>query len=247
MRVYIENIPDNGNASSINFFVAKQGFLFMGFHVIEVNEISEVPINDIESVVVGSINFIHGVLNKMGKPYPKELDYPECLQPYLGRKIWASTINEIDANPEQWNVFVKPRGIAKKFVGRLVKHTGDLMDTGDQFLNTPVWVSEPVEFIREWRVFVRYGKVLDVRPYKGDWKATYDAAVIEKTIADFTNAPNAYAMDFGVTKDGRTLLVEVNDGYSVGAYGLFFTDYSKLLSARWAELTGQRDLCDFDL
>lgn len=75
----------------------------------------------------------------------------------------------------------------------------------------------------------------------------YDAAVIEAAVAAFTDAPNGYAIDFGVTADGRTLLIEVNDGYSVGAYGLFFTDYAKLLAARWAQLTGQNDLCNFDL
>ncbi len=29
-----------------------------------------------------------------------------------------------------------------------------------------------------------------------------------------------FSMDFGLTDDGRTLLIEVNDGYSIGCYGL---------------------------
>lgn len=44
-----------------------------------------------------------------------------------------------------------------------------------------------------------------------------------------------------MTDDGRTLLIEVNDGYSLGCYGLFYIDYAKLLAARWAELTGTED------
>ena len=54
-------------------------------------------------------------------------------------------------------------------------------------------------------------------------------------------------MDFGVTADGRTLMIEVNDGYSLGCYGLLYLDYAKLLSARWAELTDTYDECAFDL
>lgn len=75
----------------------------------------------------------------------------------------------------------------------------------------------------------------------------YDPAVIESAWAAFDDAPAAYAMDWGVTDDGRTLLVEVNEGYSVGAYGLYFTDYARFLSARWAQLTGTTGLCAFDL
>jgi len=115
----------------------------------------------------------------------------------------------------------------------------------EQFSDTPVWVSEIVEFAAEWRVFVRYGELLDVRPYKGNWRLHFDAQVIENAVKDFATAPAGYALDFGVTKCGRTLLVEANDGYSIGHYGLYFINYAKLLSARWAQLTGQRDVCSF--
>lgn len=52
-------------------------------------------------------------------------------------------------------------------------------------------------------------------------------------------------MDFGVTDKGETVLIEVNDGFSIGLYGLFHIDYAKLLSARWAELTGTEDELNF--
>lgn len=57
--------------------------------------------------------------------------------------------------------------------------------------------------------------------------------------------PAGYAIDFGRTADGRFLVVEVNEGYSIGSYGLFYIDYAKLISARWAEITQQIDLCNF--
>lgn len=54
-------------------------------------------------------------------------------------------------------------------------------------------------------------------------------------------------MDFGLTDDGRTLMIEVNDGYALGCYGLLYVNYAKLLSARWAELTNTKDECAFDI
>ena len=101
--------------------------------------------------------------------------------------------------------------------------------------------SEPVDFIAEWRVFVRYGKILDVRPYKGDWKIHYDPSVIGNAIKDYVSVSNAYGIDFGVTSNGETLLVEVNEGYALGCYGLFPHLYAKLLITRWAELTNTLD------
>ena len=53
--------------------------------------------------------------------------------------------------------------------------------------------------------------------------------------------PAGRAIDLGVTSDGRTLLVEVNDGFALGSYGLDDVTYALLLSARWAELVGTED------
>ena len=45
--------------------------------------------------------------------------------------------------------------------------------------------------------------------------------------------PAGCALDFSVTDDGRTLLIEMNGGYSLGLYGLEPTLHAKLLTARW--------------
>lgn len=99
--------------------------------------------------------------------------------------------------------------------------------------------------VAEWRVFIRYGKILGARIYSGNWRAHFDYKIIEQAVKDYRHAPVAYTLDFGLTKEGKTLLIEANDGYSIGSYGLFYIDYAKLLSARWAELTSQEDLCNF--
>lgn len=102
-----------------------------------------------------------------------------------------------------------------------------------------VLVSEYVVFASEWRCFVCRGQVLELCHYSGDMFRYPDPAVIKSAIADFRNeAPAGYGIDFGVLTDGRTVLVEVNDGYALGSYGLNSTEYSELLEARWLELVG---------
>ena len=104
-----------------------------------------------------------------------------------------------------------------------------------------VWCSEPVDFVAEWRCFVRYGRLLDVRHYHGVWDSRLDVALVEQAIAAIKDAPAAYSLDFGADKTGRCLLVEMNDGHSLGSYGIRPTLYAKFLSARWAQMTGTRD------
>ena len=80
--------------------------------------------------------------------------------------------------------------------------------------------SEPVNFQTEWRAFVRYRIIWDVRSYRGNWHAHYGSNVLDNTIRAYTGTPAGYAMDFGLTEDGRTLLVEINDSFALGSYEL---------------------------
>ena len=57
-------------------------------------------------------------------------------------------------------------------------------------------------------------------------------STIEKMVSCFCSAPAGYSLDVGVTESGETALVEVNDGFSLGTYGLDPIEYAKLLSAR---------------
>ena len=62
----------------------------------------------------------------------------------------------------------------------------------------------------------------------GNYSEDYDVLVSEP-------------LDICVTKDGQTLLVEINDAYSLGCYGLASVFYAKLISARWSQILGVKD------
>lgn len=217
------------------------GWEIVGYHQIE----SILPQLSLEDVVVDFVDESRQALTQLGISFPSLPTYPEPLLRFLGRKIWISTIDRVASSPEYWPVFVKPRDDSKKFTGVLVRGTGDLVGCGDMASDTPVWCSEPITLLREWRCFVRYGKILDVRPYKGNWRSHFDPRVIEEAVQHWPEKPRGCALDFGVDAQGRTVLVEVNDGFALGAYGLPPLLYARLLSARWTELTGAKDFCDF--
>ena len=244
VKVYIQSY-ENGIPHNYNFMNAYQGFYEMGFEVVPFHDNAKFQESNKEDVVIAYVGTVRARLADFGIITP-EMDYPDELQKYLGRKIWQTKMNEVNNNPDCWPVFVKPLE-DKQFTGVVVRSPKDLIGCGIQGVNQNVYCSEIVKFEAEWRCFVRYGHILSVRPYKGDWRKHYDYRVIENAVKEFTSAPAGYAIDFGLTDDGRTLLIEVNDGYSLGCYGLFYIDYAKLLSARWSELTGTEDECAFDI
>lgn len=100
---------------------------------------------------------------------PPSINYPAALTPYLGRKIWKSTMGEVEAKAESWPLFVKPAQ-DKRFTSVVVESVKDLIPCGPNDERAKVICSEAVDFRAEWRCFVRYGEILDVRPYKEDWR-----------------------------------------------------------------------------
>ena len=153
----------------------------------------------------------------------------------LLKKIYAGVLGEIVNIPDNWGKFIKPKAGSKIFTGRVVNGTRDLIGIGLPF-DYPIWISEVVEFIAEWRCFVLDGRVLDVRPYTGDYHTQFDPSVIDEAISCWKDAPIAYGLDIGVTSDGRTLVVEVNDGYALGNYGLSPLKSINFHKARWKEM-----------
>lgn len=242
MKVYIQanekNFPDNDN-----FFKAYLGYKEMGFETVFFHNNEVLMTSRPEDIVVGYVGTVKKRLHDFDIQFD-EIDYPEELTGFLGRKIWTSTINTVNEHPEQWPVFVKSKQ-NKKITGCVVREPKDLVGRGSCYENVEVYCSEVVNFLAEWRVFVRYDKIMDARLYNGDWRKHFDPDIIEQAVAQYTSAPAAYALDFGLTDDGRTLLIEANDGYALGSYGLLYPEYAKLLSARWAELTQTEDACDF--
>lgn len=235
MVIYIRDSKTLSEVS-INKYNAQVGAHLLGEEMILYHAFQEIPYITSNDLVVDYIAETRMILDMMGLQIPI-LDYPSELKCFYGRKIKEGVIGEIVNIPENWGQFVKPKAGSKVFTGRVVNGTRDLVGIGLPF-DYPVWISEVVEFVAEWRCFVLDGQVLDVRPYFGDYHAQYDPKVIDGAIAAWTTAPTAYGLDIGVTRDGRTLIVEVNDAYALGNYGLSPLKSIRFSRARWEEMVG---------
>jgi hypothetical protein len=241
MKVYIQT-DEAGEYYNVNAYVAATGFKSLGFEVIKYVDSDEVAALDPHSIFVGGVGMVRKRLNKLGLEKSDEMEYPSELQEFLNRKVWTSTLNKLIVN-QQTGIFIKPVR-TKLFPGKVIRRFGDYVGLkyDDE---VEVWCSEIVDLITEWRCFIRYGEILDVRYYKGNWDSRLNLEIVHDAISKYKTQPNSYCLDFGVDADGKHYLVEVNDGHSLGTYGMGAISYAKFLSARWAELTNTEDSLNF--
>lgn len=258
-KVYLKTKYDHGMNMEIphscNIAAAMYGFREMGAEIITYHSIDDI-FEDVrrEDIVLDYIDQCNAIFKKFGV-IPHVPDYPEALQKFLGRKMWVDTIDSISSSEEKWSsgYFVKPKR-DKAFTGKIIKSVADLVGCGNHSENYEVLVSEPLDIKAEWRCFITYDQLIDVRPYgmlmdqdRESYYYTYDPDVLKQMMEAFIkwdNRPAACSMDICVTGDGKTLLVEFNDAYAWGNYGLPCIFYAKLISARWSQLLGVKDVFD---
>ena len=232
-----EDLPDNPNA-----YAAADGFTQMGVKVVPFHGFGDIEtFTDLgpDAIVCGNIGDVWAALKVMGVPRPKELDYPEHLKWLVGREIRQMTLEEVRRGTDR--VFVKP--VLQKLFTGLVWDPADprsRLCVAPYPYETPVLVSEVVDFVSEWRCFVKRDQLVGVKHYKGDWSRAPDREKLMEAIWQGRGKmPVAHALDLGVTDDGRTLLVEANEGYALGHYGLASIVYARFLEARWEQFVMQ--------
>ena len=236
MRAFIHAFQ--GKPYNSDCKVAYDGFKQLGIEPVLFTTNEEFDQRNPEDVVVGGVIMIWHALNQRGLR-AEHSDYPEELIDFRGRKIWQIKLK--DLHETMFPVFIKPVE-EKSAPGIVVKSWEDVeREYGLIDPDTDIYCSEPVKFVSEWRCFLLYGRVVGIKFYYGDSDAKCDRTIIDKAVEAFSKKPAACALDFGVTEDGRTLLIEMNDGYSLGTYGLDPVLYARILTARWAELNQTND------
>lgn len=200
-----------------------------------------------DDFIAGDIDVMFHAMKRLGIEYTYD-DYPECLKPYLHRKIWEDNLGNVKKelfengylkNP----IFIKPKDKLKRFTGFVLETIDDLSNCSSAGNQTKIWCSEPVVFIDEFRCYIRKHRGgLDTKyeleaigNYKGNLidkdKESYFSDVIFKMLDDisyesqkaFENGnnnlfPNAFALDLGILSTGEVALVEMNDAFSLGLY-----------------------------
>ena len=259
-RVWLKTKYDNGMQMEIphshNMANAMYGFLEMGAEIIPYHTIDDIYDRvEREDIVLDYIDQCNEIFAKFDIK-PNIPDYPDNMREFLGRKVWKDTINSISCDESKWTAgyFVKPIR-DKAFTGKIISSIADLVGCGNHSENYEVLVSEPLDILAEWRGFIRYDKLIDLRPYgmlldktRQSYIYHYDSEIVQrmlKAFVEWEDRPAACSMDICYTRDGRTLLVEFNDAYALGHYGLPSIQYAKLISARWAQLLEREDEFNF--
>ena len=151
---------------SPNIACAMYGFRELGAEIIPYHSLDEIYDKvQREDIVLDYILQCNEIFKKFGvEPYVP--DYPEKLTKYLGRKIWEDTIDSISRDEKKWSagVFVKPKK-NKVFTGKVISDIYDLVGCGNHSENYEVICSEALKINAEWRCFIMYDKLVDVRPY----------------------------------------------------------------------------------
>ncbi len=191
---------------------------------------------DTTTFVAGALPSVIASLRQIGAAPPGTFDYPENLREFLHRRVWGADLGWVRRHIESGGepLFIKPC-MRKRFTGRVVRDSGDLYGLASFSTSTSLWCSEVVAFVGEHRVFVTEGAVVGLVHYAGDPEKKPSQDLIDACRERLVPIAG-YAVDAGVLDDGTTALVEVNDGFSLGRYGLDSDAYADLLLARWGQL-----------
>lgn len=204
---------------------ASIGFDLMGYEVIRFKKFPEEVTKD--DLIIGWISDSHKFLNNVGIKIPESIDYPKELNEYFSREIKRiETINKIT-----FPSFIKPVE-HKQFNGRTVKEFKDLIGIKD----VPMYTSEILNIETEYAIYVINKEIIGVKHYKGDPFIPLNKRIVAECISKYINCPSSYRIDFGITDINQTIVVEVNDGYTSGNYGLSDITYAKFLLTRWQEI-----------
>lgn len=201
---------------------------------------------DKNTLVIGNHPTIQTTFKRTKYSGPLTECYPLSLRNFLKRQIRESTVGRL-LNQSRTQVieslFVKPKSNSKAFTGFIIESNEQLIELESFSKSLELYCSELVEWQSEYRVFVNKGVIQGIQHYEGNPDISIDLEVVEKAIQKFeesTERTNGYGIDFGVLKNGETALVEWNDGFALGAYGLDKELYTDLLISRWMEIN---DVC----
>lgn len=113
-RIWLKTKYDVGMNMDIphcnNFANAMYGFRELGAEIVPYHSLDEIYDDaNREDIVLDYIDQCREIFKKFGvEPYIP--DYPDIMEPFLGRKIWKDMIDSIASDEKKWSAgyFVKP-------------------------------------------------------------------------------------------------------------------------------------------
>lgn len=240
MLAYVQK--QNNEWLNENCYAAQYGFNRMGYNVKSFEKTDIDYIDFIKAdAVFGGINTLNLILEKSGVEIPKVPLITENIREAYRRKIYVSTLGDVRANKIKYPFFMKPLDVYKLFTGKVFTSEFDLNTIPHLFSDDiAVLISEVVKFDSEYRCFVLNNEFVGCKHYTGDFTIFPKFDEIKCAIREYENSPSAYTLDFGVTNYNETELIEINDGYGFGAYGLNPIIFCKMIQRRWSDIINKK-------
>lgn len=180
---------------------------------------------------VGSVEFMREVFRRAGIENPR---VPEN----SNRPFESISLGEARRRSKEGEkLFIKPFDI-KLFTGFVI----------DQMVNTSI-ADIPDEtnimaykvfrdpIASEWRCYIHRDKVIDIRNYSGDIFTYPDVIyLLEVVYKNEDRFPTAYTVDIAILESGENVVVEYNDMWAIGNYGIPNDLYLRLLRDRYFEI-----------
>jgi ATP-grasp domain, R2K clade family 2 len=228
---------------SIDCSLAFHGFEDLEANITISNQYLRFSESDLQSYdcCVGGLNFSRWILFILGIKNYDISCYPKQLEHFLFRNIYTTELNQIINNIPK-NRFIKPTKSKRfnAFISNSDTCLDNLVNLDD---NETIYISDLIDFISEWRVYVRNSNIENICFYKGNCTLFPNVNTIRQMIQSYSDSPCCYALDVGISNIPNknlfniTTLVEINDFYSIGNYGLDPTTYAKMLFERWQQIT----------
>ena len=224
-RVNENNIPFDNFCSDAAIGADEAGISCIAFS--DINQVPKNQYNIVVTTVEESLEW---------------LDYNiECIdenwaEKFKKREIKITTIKEIDKYP----CFIKPYKQIKAFTGIIVQNEKEAKLFTQDFKDN-ILQQEIVEIESEYRLYYTSTRgVLGVKHYLGNPYLSLDESFVNEVVnaAKKELKENSFTLDFGINSKGETFLIEVNDGWSVGNYGLSPKLYYSFIKNRWLQMTG---------
>ena len=109
--------------------------------------------------------------------------------------------------------------------------------------DTSIRAYEPFKspIVSEWRIYVHNDRIEDSRNYSGEVVVTPNYDYVMNVISNNRgNFPCAYTIDIGILENEENVVVEYNDMWAIGNYGVPNDIYLRMLNDRYFEIINKK-------
>lgn len=230
--IYIQSNSDRNLPHHFDAACALYGAedLALSFRLTSYEELVSGKFNNLirNNLFVGSTEFMLQVFKQANVDYQR--------LPNSNRPFETITLGEARLRGKSGNhTFIKPFDI-KLFTGFVIDEFeySSIKGLPD---DTLVMAYEPFKSLlaSEWRVYIHNGEIIDSRNYSGSFMISPDYSFVNQIVKE-NNFACAYTVDVGILMNGENVVVEYNDMWAIGNYGMPNDLYVRALKDRYFEI-----------